>query len=135
MRKDQWNVTVRVAGRNLGTFDVKTGGETDTDELTYKPGGMAPQVSLGGIPKIGQLIVHRMYTLERDQAVGHWLLTQVGRGHTVVQQQPLDPDKNAYGKPFTYDGVLKRVTLPEVDSNATEAALIELEVTINGGVT
>ena len=136
MRKDQHRVTVIVDGKNLGVFDVLTGGETDSDELKYRPGGMAPPLSLGGVVTVGQLIVSRLYRLERDHATVHWLLGRVGQANVVVNKQVLDPDGNAWGKPLVTRGHLKRVTPPEVDSNATgDAATIELEVTPWGVVT
>jgi|SRR5215467_8229517 len=135
MRKDQHRVTVKVGARNLGVFDVLTGGETDSDILQYKPGGMAAPVSLGGIPIIGQLIVSRLYTLERDHATVHWLLGQVGSAQVVVTKTVLDPNRNAFGSPLVTRGVLKRVTPPEVDSTVTDPAIIELEITPQGSVT
>lgn len=135
MRKDQYDTTVNIDGRNLGTFDVLTGGETDTDQLTYKPGGMAPTVSLGGTVTVGQVVVSRLYRLERDHAIIQWLLGRVGIGSMVVKKQPLDPDGNTFGKPLVYQGVLKRCTPPEVDSTSTDAAVIELELTPAGRVT
>ena len=134
-RKDQYDVRVVVDGRNLGTFDVLTGGETDTDELVYKPGGMGPQLSLGGIVTVGQTVVNRIYELDRDHATVHWLLSRVGKGQMTISKQPLDVDGNVYGKPLVYKGTLKRCTPPEVDSNSTDAAIIELEMTPAGTVT
>jgi hypothetical protein len=136
MRKDQHRVTVVVDGVKLGVFDVLTGGETDSDELKYRPGGMAPVISLGGVVTVGQLIVSRLYKLQRDHLRIHWLLGRVGKGQVVVSKAVLDPDGNAFGKPLVTKGVLKRVTPPEVDSNATgDAAVIELEITPEGVVT
>jgi hypothetical protein len=136
MRKDQHRVTVVVDGKKLGVFDVLTGGETDSDELKYKPGGMAPAISLGGTVTVGQLIVSRIYKLQRDHLQIHWLLGRVGKGDVVVNKAVLDPDGNAFGKPLVTKGVLKRVTPPEVDSNATgDAAILELEITPEGVVT
>lgn len=136
MRKDQHRVTVIVDGRNLGVFDVLTGGETDSDELKYRPGGMAPSISLGGVVTVGQVIVSRLYKLQRDHLNVHWLLGRVGKGNVVVNKAVLDPDGNTFGKPLVTKGVLKRVTPPEVDSNATgDAAVIELEITPEGVVT
>src|SRR5262249_13268506 len=121
---------------NLGVFDVLTGGETDSDELKYRPGGMAPQISLGGTVQVGQLIVSRLYKLQRDHLQVHWLLRPVGQGNVVVHKAVLDPDGNTFGKPLVTRGTLKRVTPPEVDSNATsDAATIELEITPEGVVT
>jgi len=135
MRKDQHRVKVSVAGTPLGVWDVLTGGETDTDELTYKPGGMMPAVSLGGIVTVGQLVVSRLYRLERDHVRVHWLLQQVGKADCVVTKIVLDPERNPFGKPLVTRGKLKRVTPPEVDSNSTEAATIEIEITPQGEVT
>jgi len=135
MRKDQHRVTVIVDGVKLGVFDVLTGGETDSDELKYRPGGMGPVESLGGVVTVGQLIVSRLYKLQRDHLRIHWLLGRVGKGQVVVNKAVLDPDGNAFGKPLVTKGVLKRVTPPEVDSNATgDAAIIELEITPEGVV-
>jgi hypothetical protein len=133
-RKDQYATRVSVDGVNLGTFDTLTGGEVDTDELKYKPGGMAPQVSLGGLITIGQVVVTRLYQLQRDHLSVHWLISRVGKGVVVINKQPLDPDGNAFGKPLVYRGTLKRVLPPEVDSNATDAAMIEIELTPEGSV-
>jgi len=134
-RKDMYDTRVSVDGKNLGTFDVLSGGETDTDELTYKPGGMAPAVSLGGQTTVGAVVVSRLYQLDRDHLVIHWLLSRVGLGDVVINKQPLDVDGNAFGKPLVYRGKLKRVTPPEVDSTSTDAATIEMEVTPAGAVT
>jgi hypothetical protein len=135
MRKDMYDTRVSVDGENLGTFDVLTGGETDTDELVYKPGGMAPAVSLGGSTSVGAVVVSRLYQLDRDHLKIHWLLSRVGIGDVVINKQPLDVDGNAFGKPLVYRGKLKRVTPPEVDSTSTDAATLELEVTPAGRVT
>jgi hypothetical protein len=135
MRKDQHKVTVTLDGKNLGVFDVMTGGEGDTTELNYKPGGMGAQISLGGIPTLGQVIVNRLYDLQRDHTQIHWIMSRVGKGHMVVKKMVLDPDGNNFGQPLTYQGTLKRCTPTEVDSNATDAALLELELTPTGTVT
>jgi hypothetical protein len=134
MRKDQHRITVVVDGFNTGVWDVMTGGEADTDELTYKPGGMAPPISLGGIVTLGQLVISRIYKLERDHGRARWLMDRVGTADVVVNKIVLQPDKTTFGKPIVWRGKLKRCTLPEVDSQSTDAAIIELEVTPQGGV-
>ncbi len=134
-RKDQYDTMVSIDGTNLGTFDTLTGGEVDSDDLKYKPGGMAPEISLGGVATVGQVVIGRLYDLTRDHGIIHWLLSRVGKGSVVVNKQPLDVDGNAFGRPLVYTGVLKRVTPPEVDSTAVDAATIEIEVTPAGAVT
>ena len=135
MRKDHWKVSVKVDDRDLGVFDVQTGGETDSDELKYKPGGMAPAVSLGGSVTVGQVIVSRNYRGDRDAQLVHWLLGRVGKGQVIVRKDHLDQDRNVFAAALVTQGVLKRVTPPEVDSTSTEAAVIEIEVTPAGTVT
>ena len=130
-RTDQWHVSLGVDGVDVGTFDVKTGGDQDTTELTYMPGAMGPQISLGGMVTVAAVVLNRIYKLE-DQARVHWLLGRVGKGKCVVRQQPLDVNGHAYQKGYTIHGTLKRVKLPDVDSNATNAAILEVEVTPAG---
>src|SRR5215831_20210442 len=120
MRKDQWDTTVTIDGTQYGTWDVSTGGDVDTTELQYRPGGMGAQISLGGVVTVNALTVGRLYVLERDHVNVHDLLGRVGRGQVVVKKQPLDIDGNAFGRPLTYNGILKRVTPPEVDSNTAD---------------
>lgn len=134
MRKDQYDTTVTVDGTDLGTFDSLTGGEVDTDELTYRPGAMGARISLGGVVNVGAVVVGRLYQLERDHLNIHWLMGRAGKADVVVKKQPLDVDGNAFGRPLTYQGKLKRVSPPEVDSEASEAAIIEIEVTPLGTV-
>jgi hypothetical protein len=134
MRKDMFDVTVKVDDVKLKTFDVLTGGESDTDELTYKPGAMSAPISLGGSTTIGQVIVSRLFDLQRDNSQLHWLLSRVGKGQVTITKQPLDVNGSPFGKALVYTGVLKRVTPPEVDSTSTDAATIELEITPAGSV-
>jgi hypothetical protein len=134
LRKDMFDVKVFVDGVALGTFDVQTGGESDSDELTYKPGGMGAPVSLGGSVTIGQVVCSRLYDREKDTPRLHWLLGRVGKGQMVVNKQALDVNGHAFPTALVYKGVLKRVTPPEVDSNSTDAATIELEMTPQGSV-
>jgi hypothetical protein len=135
-RQDQYNVTVSVAGTNLGTFDKMTGGEFDSEETKYKPGAMAPQISLGGSKTISNIVVTRLYELERDHPLVPWLLAQTGKAECVISKQPLDINEHPFGSPIVYQGKLKKVTPPPADSEATTTpAVIELEISTSGLVT
>ena len=136
-RADTWFVTVTLNGQALGeginaAWDVKEGGDVDSAELTYKPGGMADPISLGGSRNVNNVTLRRGYRLARDHAHSQRLINQAGRGKIVITQQPLDRDGVAYGVPITYKGILKRVKFPDHDSNSNDAALVEIEVTISG---
>lgn len=133
-RQDQYSVSVTVDGIRLGVWDTLEGGEVDSEETKFKPGGMAPSVSLGGSVEVGNVTVSRLYDLARDHSIVHWLLGRVGRAQVVVSKQPLTADAAAYGSPIVYRGILKSVTPPEVDSTGSDPSMIELEVTPGGSI-
>ena len=136
-RQNQANITVVVDDVDLGTWDKFSGGEVDSEETTYLPGAMGPRVALGGVVNIGSVTVSRLYDLTRDHSGTygvHWLISRAGKGWVVINKQPLDVDGNAFGRPLVYAGRLKQVNPPEIDSESSDAALIELEVTPAGTV-
>ena len=133
-RQDQYDVKVVVDGVDLGTFDKLTGGEIDSEETTYKVGGMGPRISLGGSVNPGNVTVQVIYDLSRIHSIVHWLIGRVGKAPATISKQPLDVDGNAFGKAITYPARLKQVNPPEVDSESSDAALLELEFTVNGSV-
>ncbi len=134
MRQDQYDVTVAVDGVDLGTWDTLSGGEVDSEETTYKPGAMAPRISLGGSVNVGNVTVGRLFDVIRDGQIIHWLISRAGKGSIVIKKTPLDVDGNVAGRPLTYSGKLKQVNPPEHDSNSADAAVLELEMTPAGTV-
>lgn len=131
-RVDQYDVTVAIDGKALGTFDKLAGGEVDSEETSYKPGGMGARVSLGGSVNIGNVTVSVLYDLAAIHSQVHWLASRAGKADMVVTKQPLDADGNAYGRAIVYTGRLKQVKPPDHDSEASDAALLELEMTPAG---
>lgn len=127
-RLDQYSVTVTLDGSPLGVFDKMTGGEIDSEETKYKPGAMAPQVSLGGSVTVNNVMVSRLFRLNRDPALLPALKSRVGKGTVRVSKQSLDVDGNPFGTPLVYTGILKQLTFPEPDSESSSAALLALEV-------
>jgi hypothetical protein len=117
--------------RNLGEWDKQGGGGLDSEESVYRASG-GRRVSLGGTKNPDNVTLSRLYDLIRDHANVGWMLALVGRGTAVITKQPTDGAFAATGRPLVYRGTLKRCTPPEVDSDANEAALIELEFTIEG---
>lgn len=133
-RRDEYDVTVTVDGVSLGTFDTFAGGEIDSEEVLYKPGGMGSRLALGGSQLIGNITLQKIYDIAQVHSLVHWLATRAGKGSVVVNKQPLDVDGNVFGRPLVYTGKLKKVHPPEPDSQATDAAVLELEVTVMGTV-
>jgi hypothetical protein len=134
-RLDQYEVSVALNGANLGVFDKMTGGHIDSEELKYKPGGMAPQVPLGGSVTVGNATVERLFSLARDLPLVPMIKAAVGKGTVVITRQSLDINGSPFGKPITWSGTLKQFTFPEPDSESNAAALFQLEVSTGGTVT
>lgn len=134
MRQDQNAVTFNVDGVDLGVWDKLSGGEVDSEETKYKPGGMGAPITLGGSIDVGTLTISRLYMLNRDHDRIHWLIGRAGRGACTINRQPLDTDGNAYGRPLVYTGTLKTVNPGEIDSESSDALLLECEVTPSGTV-
>jgi len=134
-RQDQYNVTVQIDGLgDLGTFDKFTGGEVDSDEQKYRPGGMANPISLGGAVTMGNVTVSRLYVLERDHAIMHQLLSLVGVAAITASKQPLDTNKVPYGRPLVYRGKIKQVTPPDHDSTSSDPGVYDIEFVPSGTV-
>jgi len=131
-RQDQYNVTVSVTiggeTKDLGTFDQFGGGEIDSEEALYHPGGMAAAIQLGGRVNVGNVTVARLYDLTRDHPLVGWLVKGVGNGEVTATKTSMTVDKRAVTNPLVYQGKLKRVSPPEHDSESSDAALIELEI-------
>jgi hypothetical protein len=137
-RQDTWRVTLSLQHpltgkwQPWGVWDKLSGGAVDSDDSKYYPGGMVDPVSLGGRRTVDNLTISRLYRLERDQGQINTLIVAAGKSKVLVKKQAMDIEGNVYGKPLVYNGRLKRVTPPEVDSEASGAALVEIEITVDG---
>jgi hypothetical protein len=131
-REDQYNVTVTVAyggvTKDLGTFDSFDGGEVDSEETKYWPGGMGEQLSLGGRRSVGNVTVGRLYDLVRDHPLMGWLMGGVGKASVTVTKTSLTIDSVAISAPLVYVGKLKTITPPGHDSESNDAAVYTMEV-------
>jgi hypothetical protein len=133
MRKDQYQVTVKVDGiGELGIFDSMTGGENDSDEQKYRPGAMQAPISLGGATTMGNVTLERLCDKDRDWPVLHALLAAAGTAAIEARKQPMDNNKVPFGRPLVYSGVLKTVTPPEHDSTSSDPSTVVLEFVPSG---
>jgi hypothetical protein len=131
-REDTHNVTVTVDGRDLGIFDTKSGGELDSEENLYNPGGMVGQISIGGQATIGNVTVERYYDALRDHPLMTWLAARRGWARMSIGIAPRDPQGVVRGDPITYSGTLKTITPPELDSTGNDMAQWSIEMTCDG---
>lgn len=134
-RQDQYNITVSVDGIDTGTWDKMDGGAVDSEETKYKPGGLGAEVTLGGSVTTENVTVSRLYDLDRDHSgLVRMLLARAGKAKVNINKQPLDADGIPFGTPLVYKGVLKMVSPPEVDSESSDAGLLEIEVSTAGTI-
>lgn len=134
-RLDQYEISVSIDGTPIPEpWDKMSGGNIDSSETKYKPGGMVPQISLGGSVEVSNVTVERLYVLSRDHALVPTLKAAVGKGVVVVTKQPLDVNGVKFGAPIVYSGKFKQLTLPEPDSESTNAATMQIEVSTVGMV-
>jgi hypothetical protein len=137
-RADTWDVKVGIIppGQSnpigFGTYDQQEGGDVDSEEFTWKPGGMKDPESLGGSRTVENLTIRRLYKLGRDHIESDRLIGWVGKARAIITKQPLDQEGNVWGKPIVYRGILKRVGFPDHDSTSSDAGLIEMEFTVDG---
>jgi len=146
VRLDTWQVSLQVehpdpsnnAMLDYGIWDTRTGGEVDSEETLYHPGGMKDPYSLGGRTTPGQLTLSRNYRLGRDHdgpsgSPGiQQLIDAVGISRVTVTATPMDRYKNLSGRSIVWKGTLKTLTLPEHNSESTgEAGMIELVCSID----
>ena len=135
-RQDQYNVTVVLEALgtalprlDLGTFDKLSGGEVDSEETKYRPGNMGSHITLGGSVTVGNLTVSRLYEHARDHTRIKSIINRVGKADVTISKQSLDVNGAPFGTPLVYKGKLKACTPPEVDSESSDAAMLELEIT------
>lgn len=129
----QTRVTAVVGGINLGVCAFKSGGQIEADETKYRPGSMQPQASLGGPVAIENVTIRRLFD-PAMRGLFHTLANMVGKADATVTSQPLDADGNPEGRPQVYRGILTRCTPPESNSNANDAAELELEISTHGSI-
>jgi hypothetical protein len=129
-RADTWLVVLNVGGTDLGVWDTFDGGESDSEELVFRPGGMDNQISLGGRQTIGNVTLSRHHD---DFLAGRikWLRKQTGRSRATVGRVPLNTFGAQSGPVEWLGGTFKRCTPPPHDSMGGDASVVEVELTID----
>lgn len=129
-REDTWLVVFNVGGVDMGTWDTFDGGETDSEELVFRPGGMDTQISLGGRQTNGNVTITRHHD---DWIAGliKWLRQQCGRTRVTIGRVPLNPAGGQSGPVEWLGGTLKTCTPPTHDSMGNNASMVSCECTID----
>lgn len=128
--KSHFRITVRVGTRDLGVFDTLSGGETSAD-ITKRRGGTSPskRANLGGPRDVSDITVSREHIASRDESILRALRPQCGVGECIVTRQPLDQNRQPYGRPeVNTGGTLKSVSGPEADSDSADTSMLQLVI-------
>ena len=134
MRQDQWSNTVTIDGTPMGVWDTFGGGDVDSEETKYRPGGMQPQVSLGGSTSVNNVTLARLLNKEDWPTMHALMSSRVGKADVTVSRQPLDADGNPFGRPLVYTGKLQNVNPGDTDSNSADAQTWTIVVSTEGNV-
>lgn len=132
-RQQQARITVSLDNTDLGVWDDKTGGDTDTNSVQYFLGGMGPRVSLGGNQQVANVVLAKLYD-DDIRSKRKFVIGRAGKGIAVVAVQDLDDEGAAIGDPDVYRGRLKRAKPPDRNANNNNAAQFEIEIEVNGSM-
>ena len=143
IRSDQARIHVRVYGVNypsVTSWASLEGGDLTSEDVKTRPGGLLPQVNLGGPTTRNDLTVTRQYSIELHP----WIVALenvCGIASMKVTYEIFDPSKFTASKNFnpqqessfqtfkgvvTITGILKSVTRPNFNANTPETAFLAL---------
>ncbi len=137
LRSDQAliHVSSPTAKFDKENWDMLEGGDPVAEETVVFPGGMQPQVALGGLPKWSPLTVERTWS-ETLASVYKELANGTGNILITVTYAPLGVNKQELpsGEKFTYEGVLTSCERPKYKASESTDAYLKITVGINGQV-
>jgi hypothetical protein len=138
-RQDTWLVALAIEDPanpgdpypDWGIWDTKTGGDIDSDDHLYYPGGMLPAYDLGGKPTPQSITLSRNYRIQRDHYRAQKLIDSVGKSNVRITIFPMDKYGNEHTPAIVYLGTLKTVTFPEINSeSSSDPGMITIVCTI-----
>ncbi len=128
VREDQFIIHVGIDGVKLPTifsWTSKEGGDTTSDSVFSRPGGLQPGIQLGGPASRSDCTVKRHYTSTIDSYI-ETLEGLCGQAAMWVSWTPVDANQNPNGDTHLLTGILKEVQPPNYDANANAAGFLTL---------
>ena len=125
--KRNYIIYASVDGRDLGSFDTWTGGDSGSEDTRYTEGG-GQEISLGGKQTRDPITIGRLCKPERDLPIYDWLCSRRGKGTASFRKQFVDDEDNPVGTAIVRTGKLLKVTDPETDSTSSDPSTYELEM-------
>lgn len=133
LREDQFIIHCNVTGVNLPSvysWAELQGGEVEGEDVKTRPGGMLPQVNLGGPATRTDVTVSRQYSAQLHPFIIA-LENVAGKAACQVSYTPLDTNGSPNGGTVTMTGILKNVIKPVANANASNAAMLQLVIGVN----
>ncbi len=129
----QINVFIQNVALDNESWGLMEGGDNVAEEATAFPGGMKPQVALGGFPKRSSLTISRPWS---DALIGLYkaMDARVGLSKVTASYQVLNANKEPFGTPITYTGVLTSAVRPNYKAGTSEEAHLQITVATDGEV-
>jgi hypothetical protein len=138
MRSDTWLNTVTIGGVLTpapdGIWDTFKGGDIDSAADVYKAGGMRDQEAVGGTQTISTVTLDKALDRNDWPAVQSLMAAGVGNALITIHRQPLDPNKNPFGTPLIYTGIVKSCAPGDTDSNKSDIQMWSITAVVNGPV-
>lgn len=133
MLENQGDVSLTVDGREIPfIFNMRDGGEADSNEEKTFPGGGRAQKAQGGSQIVSNVTIGFEYDPETQEEFYDFLKNRRGRGNVVVTEVGLDDENNAFGRPSTWRGKLKKIARGKYDANSDSTRMGEIEVSTHG---
>lgn len=124
------SVLVKGVTLDLGTFEDRKGGASDSSSTVVNRGGMGPRQALGGKQEPAAVTVSRVL----DSAALSYektLRQNVGRLPMTVKEQLLDDEGlDIPGALTVWSGKLKMVSTSDRDSEGNAAEMLDLEMIV-----
>jgi hypothetical protein len=128
---NKFHLAVSIPGVTLDaqSWDKFTGGDHTSETQQHTPGGMGPQIAIGGIRKRSPVTVSRAMD---DTLIGLYESIDAATGGPItITVQPLINPTTVAGKGRTYTGVIKTVKPPDQDSTTSTITMLSVEVELN----
>lgn len=128
IREDMADIRVSVDGVPYGaSWKSIEGANLEADDAKTRPGGMGREVSIGGPASRDDATCSIQLT---DVVIG-WhktLENRIGVARAKASYTFLGPERTPMGASHTVVGTLKSVTLPDMDSESSDAAMYTLVI-------
>lgn len=108
-----------------GSWASLEGGDVEAENVKTRPGGMTPQVDLGGPTSRGDLTVKCQLAPEMVRHVVD-LENVAGNSNATISYTPLDSDHSQLGTTYHLKGKLKTVQKGTWDANASNPQFLGL---------